>query len=366
MSCPLPGASVSTSVKTDGFVWVLLAGFLSSLSPPFLDRSVVGGRWKSGRAQIADTDSASLGVRPLRGCPRFGVSRRRPGANRFRRDLGVAPPSFGFRPCGRRVRESDRLHAKSEFGAEADRIHAMLDCAGETDRPPTVLESITGATKPGKLLEVRSVGRSARVERVQRAEAGFKRSSCKASPRVDSSCDSLCATRVESPSSRVQRVNAALLEDSRSRNSHARMHENSLARSLHGLHDGRFVLNSHNPVGDGDVRGRSVCVLRGTKGSSTNTLNQVGCPAGREACCSSAGAIKVARGDVGRLQTGFRPEDFPGGGNRSGVCCFGDLSFLSFLTHLSHLGQAELLGTCWAVHWRRKQCGLGFGCSGIP
>ena len=109
--------------------------------------------------------------------------------------LGVAPPSFGFRPCGRRVRESDRLHAKSEFGAEADRIHAMLDCAGETDRPPTVLESVTG-----KLLEVRSVGRSARVERVHRAEAGFKRSSCEASSSVNSSCKSLCATRVESPS----------------------------------------------------------------------------------------------------------------------------------------------------------------------
>ena len=102
----------------------------------------------------------------------------------------------------------------------------------------------------GKLLEVRSVGWSARVERVQRAEAGFKRSSCRASPSVDSSCESLSATRVESPSSRVQRVNAAVHENSHSHNSHARMHENSLARSMHGLHDARFVWNSHNSVGD--------------------------------------------------------------------------------------------------------------------
>ena len=75
---------------------------------------------------------------------------------------------------------SDRLHAKFERGTETDRLHAMLECAGETDRPLIVLESVTDATKPGKLLEVRSVGRSVRVEGVQRAEAGFKNSSCRA------------------------------------------------------------------------------------------------------------------------------------------------------------------------------------------
>ena len=150
------------------------------------------------RANFVDRASASPGDCPLQGCLGYGVSRR-PGANRFRRDFGMAPLSFGLWPCGRQVRESDRLHAKLEFGAEADRIHAMLECAGETDLPLTVLESVTGISKPGKLLEVRSVGRSARVERVQRAEAGFKRSSCRASSSVDSSCDSLIATRVESP-----------------------------------------------------------------------------------------------------------------------------------------------------------------------
>ena len=174
------------------------------------------------RAQSVVQDGASPDVRPLQGCPWFGVSRRRQGANRFLRDLGVAPLSFGLRPCGQQVREFDRLHAKLEFGAEAGRIHTMLESAGETDLPITVLESVTGISKPGKLLEVHSVGRSARVERVQRAEAGFKRSSCRASSGVDSSCDSLSATRVESPSSRVQRVDVALHENSHLHNSHAR------------------------------------------------------------------------------------------------------------------------------------------------
>ena len=94
------------------------------------------------------------------------------------------------------------LHAKFELGAETDPLHAMLECAGETDLPNTVSESFL------KLLEVRSVGRSVPVERVQRAEAGFKNSSCGASSSVV--CDSLSATRVESPSSRVQRVNACM------------------------------------------------------------------------------------------------------------------------------------------------------------
>ena len=106
------------------------------------------------------------------------VKRDTPPGARFRRDLGVAPLSFWLRPCGRQVCESDRLHAKSEFGAEADRIHAMLECAGETDLPLVVLESVTGATKPGKLLEVRGLRA---LKRFQRVEAGFKRSSCKAS-----------------------------------------------------------------------------------------------------------------------------------------------------------------------------------------
>ena len=36
------------------------------------------------------------------------------------------------------------------------------------------------------------------------------------------------------------------------------------------------------------------------------------------------------------------------------------------ITLLSHLGQAELFGTCWAGHLRRKQTGLVYGCSVVP
>ena len=85
-----------------------------------------------------------------------------------------------------------------------------MECVGETDLSLTVLESVTNFSKLGKLLEVRSVGRSARVERVQFAEAGFKRSFYGASSSVDSSCLSLHRDV------RVQRVNAALHENSHS------------------------------------------------------------------------------------------------------------------------------------------------------
>ena len=79
--------------------------------------------------------------------------------------------------------------------------------------------------------------------------------------------------------SRFQRVNPALLENSHSQNSPARMHENSLARSLHGLHVARSVLNSLNSVGDRVVRGRGVCVPGETKFLSTSTRLGVRCPA---------------------------------------------------------------------------------------
>ena len=267
---------------------------------------VHSGGFALERAQSAVQDGASPGVRPLQGCPGFGVSRRRPGANRFRRDLGVAPLIFGLRPCGRQVRESDRLHAK-------------LECAGETDLPIKVLECVTGISKQGTLLEVRSVGRSARVERVQRTEAGFKRSSCRASSGVDSSCDSLSATRVESPSSRAQRVNVALHENSHLHNSHARMHENSLARSLHDLHDARFMLNLHNSVGDWAVRGRGVCVPGETKPMSTSTRLGVRCPAVEKLASLQQAPGRLPCRDVGRTQWEPQPADFPAGGNHAGV-----------------------------------------------
>ena len=157
----LPGASVSSSVKTDGFCSGAAGPVFCSLSPAFLECSAVGRRWKSGiresrlqpdempvgngefdlqhvvtqeelvkrdtppgamcgggvhcrgsaleRANF-DRAGASPGDCPLQGCPGSGVSRQ-PGANRFRRDFGMAPLSLGVCPGGPLVRESARLHA---------------------------------------------------------------------------------------------------------------------------------------------------------------------------------------------------------------------------------------------------------------
>ena len=184
----MPGASVSSSVKTDDFCPGAAGPVFCSLSPAFLEWSAVGRRWKSGlresrprrdglpvvngefdlqravtqeelvkrdtppgakrggcvhscglaleRANFVDHDGASPGVCLLQGCPGFGVPRR-PGANLLCCDLEVAPLSFGFCPGGPLVRESARMYAK-------------LECAGETDLPHVVSGNFS---KPGKLLE---------------------------------------------------------------------------------------------------------------------------------------------------------------------------------------------------------------------
>ena len=175
----LPGASVSSSVKTDGFCSGAAGPVFCSLSPAFLECSAVGRRWNSGlresrlrldwlhrvvtqeelvkrntppramrqggvhccgfaleRANFADRADASPGDCPLQGCPGSGVSHR-PGANRFCRDVDVAPLSLGVCPGGPLVRESARLHAK-------------LECGGETDLPHVVSDIFS---KPGNVLE---------------------------------------------------------------------------------------------------------------------------------------------------------------------------------------------------------------------
>ena len=75
--------------------------------------------------------------------------------------------------------------------------------------------------------------------------------------------------------------------------SHARMHENSLARSLHGLHDACFLLNSHNTVGDWAVRGRGVCVLGETKTLSISTRLGVRRPAVGEFASPQQAPLKL-------------------------------------------------------------------------
>ena len=121
----MPGASVSSSVKTDGFCPGAAGPVFCSQSPAFLERSAVGRRWKSGLresrlrrdglpaingeidlqrvvtqeelvkrdtppgamregdvhccssalelANFADCAGASPGDCPLQGCPRFGA-----------------------------------------------------------------------------------------------------------------------------------------------------------------------------------------------------------------------------------------------------------------------------------------------------
>ena len=82
---------------------------------------------------------------------------------------------------------------------------------------------------------------------------------------------------------RADRVNVILHEqqsqNSHSHNSPARMHDNSSARFLHGLHVARSVQNSLNSVGDRGVRGQGVCVPGETKSLSTSTRLRVWCPA---------------------------------------------------------------------------------------
>ena len=173
----MPGASVSSSVETDGFclgaagpIFVLslqlfwnglrladsgnldyenlvFDGKGSAVNGEFdlqrvvtqeelVKRDTPPGAMREGgvhccssaleRANFADRAGASPGDCPLQGCPRFGISRR-PGANRCCRDLEVAPLSFGVCPCGPLVRESDRLHAKLECAEESDLPYVVSD-----------------------------------------------------------------------------------------------------------------------------------------------------------------------------------------------------------------------------------------------
>ena len=175
----LPGASVSSSVKTDGFcsgaagpVFVLcLLLFWNALRledaarlqpdelpvgngefdlqhvvtqeelvkrDTHLGATCGGGVHCRGSALDRgnfDYAGVSPGGCPLQGCPGSRVSRQ-PGANRFRHDFRMAPLSLGVCPGGPLVRESDRLHAK-------------LECAGETDLPHVVSENFSN---PEKLL----------------------------------------------------------------------------------------------------------------------------------------------------------------------------------------------------------------------
>ena len=148
--------------------------------------------------------------------------------------------------------------------------------------------------------------------------------------RTEAGSDDFVASfmRCESHVTRSDRASVILHEPQscctagNSQNSQTRNSQNSLARSLHVVHDARCGQNSWNSVGDGVVRGRGVCVRGETK--SPSTIFSV-----RGSACT-AGVPKVACRDVGRSLTRSRPEDFPGGENRSGVACHSGSFFMSF------------------------------------
>ena len=125
---------------------------------------------------------------------------------------------------------------------------------------------------------------------------------------------------------RVPNELLVLYGNARAHNSHP---QNSPTRSLHGLHDARCVENSQNSVGEWVARGRGVCVPGGTKALSTSNLCQVWRPAVKELAPlqQAPGSLHV---ETWANQRKPQPEDFPGGGNRSRVCCHGVLPSISF------------------------------------
>ena len=120
-----------------------------------------------------------------------------------------------------------------------------------------------------------------------------------------------------------------LLENSHSHNSLARMHDNSSARLLHGLHVARSVQNSLNSVGDRGVRGRGVCVPGETKSLSTSTRLGVWCPA-VEKLASPQQASGSLHGEVwASILQKQGPKIFREVEIVLGVCCPCGVSFMS-------------------------------------
>ena len=90
---------------------------------------VHSGGFALERAQFAAQDGASSWRSPFAGfAPGLEFLAADQELIDFAAILGLLLSVLGFGPCGRQVRESDRLHAKLEFGAEADRTHALLEC----------------------------------------------------------------------------------------------------------------------------------------------------------------------------------------------------------------------------------------------
>ena len=101
--------------------------------------------------------------------------------------------------------------------------------------------------------------------------------------------------------------------------------------SVHGvvMHDNSFGvhLDSRGASGHRNSCNSHAAEIRGeTKALSTGTRCKVGRPAGKELAPLQQAPEKL---DV---ETGSWPEDFVGAGNRSWVCFYGGLSFMSCVT----------------------------------
>ena len=239
-SCPEPqllnpsllsGVAVSTSVKTDVFFSGGSGpGFCSFPSTPLEQPTIRRpGRWRTR--------------------PKCGLLEPAQVAGKLDDSLNVmSEPSF--QPC-----------SPDDSGQEGRRERVVAAPSSGSCLGP-------GRRVAGVCLRGRPDGLKLRAAR-QRAEAGSDRvvsSSCGGGLCVRSS---VCAFRVESPSSRVQRVNDAL---------HGNSH-NSSARFLHVVHDAcEHVIhgaNSHNSGGECIARGREVCRGEQTKSQSMRTRSGV-------------------------------------------------------------------------------------------
>ena len=107
--------------------------------------------------------------------------------------------------------------------------------------------------------------------------------------------DSL-SLRVESPSSRVQRVTAAL----HGHHNACDTHNSQNSYSVHGACGAFGVQNSENSLGDTEAGRQRFCVPGGTKSLSTSTRCAVRRSAVFESAHSQQTRFGVARRDVGR------------------------------------------------------------------
>ena len=156
---------------------------------------------------------------------------------------------------------------------------------------------------------------------------------------VGSDSFALSFEQCESHNARSHRVNVTLLESLSGSSSCCRTActtHNSPACDT-GVHDAMRVIrlgrnsgNSSNSRGDTEAGGQRFCVPGGTKSLSTSTRSGVRRSAVYESAHTQQTSKKLhVETWEGLFRNQAGPEDFPGSGNRTGVCCPCGLSFMS-------------------------------------